>query len=275
MSLRLNAGKATDITDQTKLERVMNQNMFIEHIFDNMGYIYNSTFSYMQYQDGLFYETWSVEGMGAYQWYVDPSSRLMSGGSIFGDGCHTPVWIFTDVSLGDTIPIAVDGEGDHIFNVTREFIYDLPSFGPVGVWELEDLTSPGGTAWYEKSTGLLLNGIFFYYDGMYNYTLEFVDTNAQFEYLTGPEPFTLSSDAEDPDDDGTFTLSWTESIGTESYSVYEHSSFITEITEDLILLADDITDLNFPLEGYSDGTYYFIVVAHNEYGIRRCRYLLS
>ena len=254
------------IVDVSLVETQLFDGLFIEHIFDNMGYIYNSTFSYMQYQDGLFYETWSIEGMGAYQWYVDPSSRLMSGGSILGDGFHTPVWIFTDVSLGDTIPIAVAVEGDHIFNVTREFIYDLPSFGPVGVWELEDLTSPGGTAWYEKSTCLLLNGIFFYYDGMYNYTFEFVDTNAQFEYLTGPEPFTLSSDAEDPDDDGTFTLSWTESNGAESYSVYEHSSFITEITGDLTLLADDISDLNFPLEGYSDGTYYFIVVAHNENG---------
>ena len=254
------------IVDVQLIDTQLFDGLFIEHIFDQMGYIFNTNFSYMSYQDGLFYETWGVEGMSAYQWYVDPSSRLMSGGSIFGDGFHTPVWIFTDVSLGDIIPIAVVGEGDHIFNVTREFIYDLPNFGPVGIWELEDLTIPGGTVLYEKSTGLLLNGIFFAYGGMYNYTFEFVDTNAQFEYLTGPEPFTLSSDAEDPDDDGTFTLSWTESIGVENYSVYEHSSFITEITEDLILLANDIVDLSFPLEGYSDGTYYFIVVAHNENG---------
>jgi len=31
-------------------------------------------------------------------------------------------------------------------------------------------------------------------------------------------------------------------------------------------LANEITDLNHALSGYEDGTYYFIVVAHNNYG---------
>jgi len=254
------------IVDVHLVETHLFDGLYIKYIFNQMGYIYNTNFSYISCQDGLFYETWSVEGEGAYQWYVDPSSRLMSGGSLFGDNFHTPIWIFTNVSLGDTIPIAVAYDADHIFNVTREFIFDLPNFGPIGVWELEDLTQPGGIAWYEKSTGILLNGTFIFNAGIYNYTFDFVDTNAQFEYLSPPELFILSSDANNPDNDGSFTLLWTESIGTENYSVYRHSSFITEITEDLIILADDITDLNFPLEGYSDGTYYFIVVAHNEYG---------
>jgi len=74
---------------------------------------------------------------------------------MFGDGAHTPAWIHSSTSLYDTIPIAVDGEGNHDFYVARELIYNLPGFGPVGVWELEDLTQPGGIAWYEQSTGIL------------------------------------------------------------------------------------------------------------------------
>ncbi|MHA1443102.1 MAG: hypothetical protein ACTSPK_14765, partial [Candidatus Heimdallarchaeota archaeon] len=51
-----------------------------------------------------------------------------------------------------------------------------------------------------------------------------------------------------------------------NYSVYRSSSFITEIDGSLTLLADEITDLTLALTGYEDGTYYFIVVAHNNHG---------
>jgi len=256
----------TVIIDVPLAETPIFDGLTIGYIFDQMGYDYDTNFTYIYFQDTLFYETWNLTGLPSYQWIVDSSTRLMSNGSVFGDGTHTPVWIYTDVTLGDVIPIAVNGEGDHMFNVVDEFIYDLPGFGPVGVWVLEDLNYSGGIAWYEQSTGILLNGLFYYYNGTYNYTLEFTDTNAQFMYLGEPGPFTLSSDAEDPDSDGIFTLSWTESDEADSYSVYQHSSFITEITGELILLADGITDLSLPLEECPTGTYYFIVVAHNEYG---------
>ncbi|MFX1535755.1 MAG: Ser-Thr-rich GPI-anchored membrane family protein, partial [Promethearchaeota archaeon] len=82
-----------------------------------------------------------------------------------------------------------------------------------------------------------------------------------------PGTFALSSpDAGTPDDDGNFNLAWAASVEAINYTVYRHSSYITVINENLTLLADGITDLNLPLSGYSDGTYYFIVVAHNQYG---------
>jgi len=239
--------------------------LLINYLFSQGPYSMETNFSYFPYQNSLFYESWNLYG-GGYQWIVDTSTRVMSNMSVFGDGSHTPVWIFTDVNLGDNIPIAVDGEGDHMFNVADELIYDLPGFGLVGVWILEDLTFPGGWAWYEKSTGILLYGTFIYYYGAYNYTLEFFNTNAQFQYVGGPGPFSLSSDAGDPDNDGSFNLFWTESEDANSYSVYQSSSFITEITGELSLIADGIVDLNLALEGYPDGTYYFIVVATNENG---------
>ncbi|MFX1288709.1 MAG: hypothetical protein ACFFFY_09160, partial [Promethearchaeota archaeon] len=198
----------------------------------------------------------------------DALTRVMSGGSMFGVGQHSPFWLFTNISLYDTIPIGIFSEGDHNFYVTRDLIYNLPGFGLVEVWELEDLTLPGGLAWYEKSTGILLNGTFFYGGGAISYTFDFVDTNANLTIveLQPPGAFTLSSNAGNPDTDGNFDLMWTTSSGADDYTVYRSSSFITTITGSLTLLADDLSALSMALSGYEDGTYYFIIVAHNSAG---------
>ncbi|MFX1502875.1 MAG: hypothetical protein ACFFDH_18080, partial [Promethearchaeota archaeon] len=81
-----------------------------------------------------------------------------------------------------------------------------------------------------------------------------------------PGAFTLSSDADDPDDDGKFTLTWGAADGAMNYSVYEYSSYITVINGSLTTLATSITNLSRSLTGYTNGTYYFIVVAHNAQG---------
>ncbi|NHJ23051.1 MAG: BspA family leucine-rich repeat surface protein, partial [Candidatus Lokiarchaeota archaeon] len=81
-----------------------------------------------------------------------------------------------------------------------------------------------------------------------------------------PGSFILSSDASTPDTDGSFILTWTSSVRADDYSVYRYSCYITEINGSLNLLEEKITDLNLDLNGYLDGTYYFIVVAHNNYG---------
>ncbi|MCK4286726.1 MAG: hypothetical protein KAX18_11015, partial [Candidatus Lokiarchaeota archaeon] len=81
-----------------------------------------------------------------------------------------------------------------------------------------------------------------------------------------PGPFTLSSNADTPYDNGAFDLSWTSADIALNYSVYEYSSYITEINGSLTLLIERTTDLSLALSGYTSGTYYFIVVAHNNYG---------
>ncbi|MFW9867738.1 MAG: extracellular solute-binding protein, partial [Candidatus Thorarchaeota archaeon] len=81
-----------------------------------------------------------------------------------------------------------------------------------------------------------------------------------------PESFTLLSTADNPDGDGDFSLVWSSSSGAANYSIYQYDKFITEINESLTLLANEITDLTLPLSDYSNDIYYFIVVAHNDYG---------
>jgi hypothetical protein len=245
--------------------------LYIKHIFNLMGSIYNTNMTYSFYNGRLFHEIWNIEYMGMtmiYPWMVDALTRVMSMGSLFGEGQHSPMWLFTNISLYDTIPIGIFGEAEHNFYVARELIYNLPGFGPVEVWELEDLDQPGGIAQYEKSTGILLNGMFFFSGGANNYTFDFVDTNAALNIVELPLPgaFTLSSNAGNPDTDGNFDLIWTASSGADNYTIYRSSSRITKINGSLTLLVDEISTLSMALSGYADGTYYFIVVAHNNAG---------
>ncbi len=81
--------------------------------------------------------------------------------------------------------------------------------------------------------------------------------------VTEPEDFILTSNAGNPDDDGSFMLSWTESTGADSYSVYVSNVCITDITQLLIPIASDITDLNYSITDLPNSTYYFVIVAHN------------
>ncbi|MHA1457952.1 MAG: ABC transporter substrate-binding protein, partial [Promethearchaeota archaeon] len=126
----LDNNRKTTIVDVSETE--LFDGLYIKHTFSQMGYVYNTNFTYTPYTSDLYNVSFGMEYMGlhmSYPWIVDALTRIMSGGSIFGDGAYTPAWIFTDTSLHDTIPIAVDGEGDHDFYVARELIHDLPGFG--------------------------------------------------------------------------------------------------------------------------------------------------
>ncbi|MFX1568621.1 MAG: CARDB domain-containing protein [Promethearchaeota archaeon] len=102
------------------------------------------------------------------------------------------------------------------------------------------------------------------YQGLNDSTEDF---SILFAYDMLPNSFDLSTNAVIPsDDDGMFDLEWTESFLANNYSVYQYSKYITEINESLTILREDTNDLQIHLEGYSDGTYYFIVVAENNYG---------
>ncbi len=85
----------------------------------------------------------------------------------------------------------------------------------------------------------------------------------------GPESpgnFILSSDAGTPDTDGNFTLTWTSDSGASNYSIYQYSSIITNINGSLTLILGETEILSLPISGYSNGTYYFIAIAFNNYG---------
>ena len=81
-----------------------------------------------------------------------------------------------------------------------------------------------------------------------------------------PGDFILSSNAEDPDTNGAFDLSWTDSDGADNYSLYTHGGLITVINESVSLLANQTAISPFPFTGLSNGEYYYVVVAYNQTG---------
>jgi len=82
-----------------------------------------------------------------------------------------------------------------------------------------------------------------------------------------PGNFTLSSNAGTPEDDGNFTLFWSESIRAENYSVYQYSNFISEINSSIDLLVIGLTSNSSNIFDYANGTYFFMIVAYNDAGL--------
>ena len=202
------------------------------------------------------------------EWDVDGNTRVMensSGSFYFGDGLHTPFWVFREIQLGDTLPIASRDGINYDFKVTDKIIHEFSGSNLVEVWVLQQLEFEGGIAYYETSTGILLNGTFIN-DVTSNDTYNFLDTNANFTYVYLPGNFQLFSDADSPDDNGRFTLTWNSSEKAIDYSVYEYMSYINTINGSLNPLLEHTTNNSLQLNGYSNGTYYFIVEARNDIG---------
>ena len=83
-----------------------------------------------------------------------------------------------------------------------------------------------------------------------------------------PEPFNLTSNADAPNTNGNFKLNWSLSNDADSYSVYTHDKFITEINDTVTLLDSGIINSDYSISGLIDGRYYYMVVAHNDEGNR-------
>ena len=81
-----------------------------------------------------------------------------------------------------------------------------------------------------------------------------------------PELLTLFSNTNDPDTNGKFDLTWSDSDNADNYSVYLFTKPITEINGSLVKLKSQTTDLHYLIQGLSEGVYYFIVETKNENG---------
>ena len=74
----------------------------------------------------------------------------------------------------------------------------------------------------------------------------------------GPRSFTLTTNAGNPDIDGSFTLNWTQSKFVETYSIYRNDT----------LVVNDLPDsqTTHTISGLDTGTYEFYLIASNEFG---------
>ena len=51
-----------------------------------------------------------------------------------------------------------------------------------------------------------------------------------------------------------------------AYSIYVYNSYITQVNSSVVLLEVQIGNSPYLISGLLDGTYYYVVVAFNEYG---------
>ena len=87
------------------------------------------------------------------------------------------------------------------------------------------------------------------------------------EDLYPPEEFSLTTDAENPDTDGNFNITWTLSRGAESYSIFSSNSPISSLSQNLKLLKHQYDNSSYEITNLRKGNYYFIIASYNTSGI--------
>ncbi|NHI90914.1 MAG: hypothetical protein EAX96_00340 [Candidatus Lokiarchaeota archaeon] len=111
---------------------------------------------------------------------VTNTSRFFISDSIdlWGNNSYDWVWIYTNISLTDEIPIAIHEESFRYFTVTNE-ISKSRAGKTFDCWKLDD--GLGSTAYYDKETGVFIEGSFIKNNGT-SYSLYITDINIPDNY---------------------------------------------------------------------------------------------
>jgi len=176
-----------------------------------------------------------------------------SGGTIyfFDKSNSIPLWWNSDL-WGTINSVAISSNGQYIALGSGQKVYLFDKDNSIPLWSY--------------TTENTISSVAISYEGQYIIAGNLDSDGKVYLLDNSPWPFTLSSNAGNPDDDGSFTLFWTTSFSANNYSIYQYSSLITQINGSLNLLATEITDMSLPLNDYTDGIYYFIVNAKNNFG---------
>ncbi len=118
-----------------------------------------------------------------------------------------------------------------------------------------------------ESEGATLDGQFIYHDCELDITTDSHWVKCLMDYYgVLPESFKLTTDADSPDDDGFYILSWTDSVKADTYSIYSYHNKIIELNESLSLIQSDLTSNSYNIENSQNGAIYYVIAAYNEYG---------
>ncbi|MHA2009998.1 MAG: FG-GAP repeat domain-containing protein [Promethearchaeota archaeon] len=214
----------------------------------------------------------------------DGKTEIITGGyvndivSIFefngSDNCYDNVWNSSNLG-GDISAISVgndldmDGKLEIIVGSTNGtltvFEYNGIDNGYNKVWDSGTLIGDAITS-VSIGNDLDKNGKKEIMAGTVNTKIYIFENQAPTPSQEPPSSFELYSSAENPDLDGNFTIIWTYSERAENYSIYEHSSYISEINNSLTLLVHETISPSLQLSGYSNGTYFFKAIAFNNAG---------
>ena len=124
-----------------------------------------------------------------------------------------------------------------------------------------------------KPISISTGGDYYFVAVAFNEVSSQLSNNVKIKVILPCGAFVLNSDADNPDIDGTFNLTWSVSTEADNYSVYMYNSEITAINASLITIIEGNIDLTINITGVSNGIYYFIVVAHNEISSQLSNYI--
>ncbi|MFW9929167.1 MAG: hypothetical protein ACFFD1_07235 [Candidatus Thorarchaeota archaeon] len=150
--------------------------MYANYTFRYKDVTYSSSFRYTELSSASFNVTWDVDGVRMASWIENKNTRLIlnsTGPYGFKNGSHAKLWIFTNTTTINLITI--NGNGDYPFQIIGDYIIRLAKLGKIEVWSLENLIYTGTYISYDKTTGLLISGVF--QGESARYTLQLTDTN--------------------------------------------------------------------------------------------------
>jgi len=85
-------------------------------------------------------------------------------------------------------------------------------------------------------------------------------------YSPRPDNFQLISNARNLDPEGNFTLSWSESLDAENYTVYHDDVYISALDGSQDVIINGNTNRSIEIKKLAQGIHYYIVEAVNSYG---------
>ena len=86
------------------------------------------------------------------------------------------------------------------------------------------------------------------------------------KYNPLPGKILLIHNTTSPDIDGTFTLSWSESLDAKNYTLYQSNSSISKVDSSVNKIMEENTNRTIKFHNLEEGIYYYIVIGYNNYG---------
>jgi hypothetical protein len=143
----------TGISDGLVFKHIHSLSIYPEEIQTNLTYAHVS--------GDLYHAEWawggSINLTGS--WDVNIDTRIVSNMQVFGpdNGCVSSFWIPTDVSLHDQVISSCAYAFNNTYDISAERVIPYGDIS-IEVWEITDAANT--KVWFEKSTGLLVNGTF-------------------------------------------------------------------------------------------------------------------
>ncbi|MHA2006348.1 MAG: hypothetical protein ACXABO_09005 [Promethearchaeota archaeon] len=178
--------------------------------------------------------------------------------------------LIPDFELSSNSDIPVDTDGNYLLNWTASFkaqnytLYRYDKF----ITEINIsliIISENLTSFSYTEVNLPHNANYYYIVVAWSPYGTKNSNCIQIKVSKKPLPFILITDAEEPDTDGSFFINWTDSLYVDNYSIYLSHTYILDIDDSVSLVASNITALSFSISNFTNGLYYFVVIALTEY----------